>query len=117
MRMKESAPKAIKILVPAMVFAAFVIAVILRVMVLAAGFPSSWAIGIFFAFLVALVIVRIIAYAGYGYPRYDFSQQYYQSKSYLFDKEPEKALEAKYARGEISKEQYQQMLDDLRGKK
>jgi cell division protein FtsW (lipid II flippase) len=115
--MSESAPKSIRMLVPALLFAGIVIAAILIVLVLVAGFPSSWAIGIFFAFLIAFVIIRIVAYAGYGYPRYDFSSQYYQSKSYLFEKDPEKALEAKYARGEISKEQYQQMLDDLHGKK
>ncbi len=115
--MNESTPKAVRILVPALLFASFVIAAILIVIVLVTGLPLSWAFGIFFTFLIIFVIVRIIAYAGYGYPRYDFSRQYYQSKSYLFEKEPEKALEAKFAGGEISKEQYQQMLDDLRGKK
>jgi len=112
--MEQSTPKALKILLPALLFAGFVLAAVLIVIVLVAGFPSSWAIGIFLVFLVALVIVRIIAYAGYGYPRYDFSRQYYQSKSYLFDKDPEKALEAKYDRGEITEDQYLKDLDDLR---
>ncbi len=115
--MDESTPKAVRILVPALLIAAFVIAAILIVIILMAGYPPSWAIGVFLTVLIFLVIVRIIAYAGFGYPRYNFSQQYYQSKSYLFEKEPEKALEAKYTRGEITEEQYRQMLDDLRGKK
>ena len=115
--MNESAPKAVRTMVPALLIGAFVISAILIVIILVAGYPPYWAIGIFFAFLIAFVIIRIIAYAGYGYPRYDFSPQYYQSKSYLFEKDPEKALEVKYTRGETTKEQYQQMLDDLHGKK
>jgi len=115
--MKESTPKAVRVLVPSLLIAALVISATLIVIILVAGYPPTWAIGVFFTCLVFLVIVRIIAYAGFGYPRYDFSRQYLQSKSYLFEQDPEKALEAKYARGEISKEQYQQMLDDLRGEK
>lgn len=87
------------------------------VIILVAGYPPSWAIVIFFAFLIVLVIVRIVAFGGFGYPRYDFSRAYVQNRSYLFDKDPEKALEAKYAGGEITKEQYQQRLDELHGKK
>jgi hypothetical protein len=115
--MNGSTPSAIRILVPALLFAAFVISAVLIVFILVAGYPPLWAIGIVFAFLIVLVIVRIVAYAGFGYPRYDFYRQYLQNKSYLFEQEPEKALEAKYERNEITEEQYLKLLDDLRHKK
>lgn len=111
--MNESTPKAVKVLVPTLLIAAFVVSAILIVIILVAGYPPAWAIGVFFALLIFLVIVRIVAYAGYGYPRYDFSSKYYQSKSYLFEKDPAKALDEKFARGEITEEQYKQMRNDL----
>jgi membrane protein YdbS with pleckstrin-like domain len=78
--MNGSPPKSIDWLIRFLLFAAVVIVVIIFIFVLAVGPPPLWALGILFAVLIALVIVRLIGLAGFGYPRYDFSKLYAQNK-------------------------------------
>jgi putative membrane protein len=59
-----------------------------------------------------ILIIAVIAYALGWRPQFNFNNQSGPSES---GQTPREILEARYARGEISREEYEQMRRDLEG--
>ena len=75
-----------------------------------------WGFGIIITILIVMFIVRMIVWVGFGYPSHRYSRLYWQNGP-LQREGPEQILDNRYARGEITRDQYLQMQDDLhRGK-
>jgi nicotinamide riboside transporter PnuC len=78
--MSRTAPSALRSLIVILVIAVVVIAIIVAMISVGLGYVPSWALLILIASFILLVIVRIIAMAGFGFPPYDFSRLYQQNK-------------------------------------
>ena len=76
-----------------------------------------WVFGIIITILIVMFIVRIIVWVGRGYQPYRYSRFNWQNGPLQRELGPEQILDARYARGEITREQYLQMQDDLRRNK
>jgi hypothetical protein len=77
--MNRTAPRTLRSLILILVVAILAISLIVVMIGLGTGSVPSWALGILIGSLIVLVIIRIIAMVGYGYPSYDFSRLYAQS--------------------------------------
>jgi len=119
--MNRNPSRALGLAVSALVIAIFAILLIFialgptgsGTMMGARHFPF-WVFGVVIAILIVMFIVRIIVWVGFGYPPYRYSRIYWQNGPFQREQGPEQILDARYARGEITRDQYLQMQDDLR---
>jgi putative membrane protein len=76
------------------------------------SFPF-WVLGVIFVVFIVLFLARLVIWGVLGYPLYRF-RRYWQYGPYTGERGAEQVLDGRYARGEINREQYQQMRDDIR---
>ncbi len=72
-------------------------------------FPWMWIIPLLFFLLFLSIIIRLIFWGSLGYPYRRRYRRWYGPE----EEDAQDILEKRYARGEITREQYQQMMDDL----
>jgi putative membrane protein len=77
-----------------------------------------WILGFIFIMILIGFIFRVLFWTFVGYDRYgrDFDRyRHWHGRYWEYpDRGAEHILDERYARGEITREQYQQMLDDIR---
>jgi amino acid transporter len=78
--MDRTPPRALKSLISILLVFVIVFAIVVAIISVSLGYAPSWALAILFVSFIALVVFRIVALAGFGYPRYDFSRLYDQNK-------------------------------------
>ena len=78
--MNGTSPRSLRSLVLVLLIATIAFAIMAVIFILATGSIPDWALALLFASLIALVIIRIVAMVGYGYPPYDSSRLFAQNK-------------------------------------
>ena len=78
--MDRTPPRTLVSAITILVTIIVIFSVVVVIISLATGDVPSWALATLIASLIALVIIRGIAMARYGYPPYDFSPFYERNK-------------------------------------
>ena len=121
MRMDRNPSRALGLAISVLVIAIFAIFLILVVlstadsgMTMGTRYFPFWVFGIVITVLVVFFIIRVIIWVGLDYPPYRYSRLYWQNGPFHGEQGSEQILDARYARGEITRDQYLQMQEDLR---
>ncbi len=121
MAMNRNPSRALGLAISALVIAIFAIILILVFigstdsgLMMGTRYFPFWVFGIIITILIVMFIVRIIVWVGFGYPPYRYSRLYWQGGPLQGEQGSEQILDSRYARGEITREQYLQMQEDLR---
>jgi len=78
--MDRTPSRALKSLISILLVFVIAFAIMAAIISVDLGYVPSWALAILFGSFIALVVIRIVAMAGFGYPRYDFSRLYNQNE-------------------------------------
>ena len=78
--MNGTSPRSLRSLVLVLLITTVAFAIIAAIFLLATGAVPDWALVLLFGSLITLVIVRIVAMLGYGYPPYYSSRLFAQNK-------------------------------------
>jgi putative membrane protein len=99
------------------IFIIFIVALALHFAEGAAPVPRYfpfWILGAILIVFIVMFIVRVILWGVFGYPPYRYYRRYWRYGPVEGQRSAEQIVDERYARGEITREQYQQMKGDMR---